>query len=61
VAGFPGVPPANVWPGILGRERFQYEGLLIWTCFRCPSHFSLAVAFSIQGDHFRRTGAALEL
>jgi len=52
---------ANVRLGILGRERFQYWGLLIWTCFRCPSHFSLAVALSIYGYHFRRTCAAQEL
>jgi radical SAM superfamily enzyme YgiQ (UPF0313 family) len=52
---------ANVRLGILGRERFQYWGLLIWTCFRCPAHFSLAVELSIYGYHFRRTCAALEL
>jgi radical SAM superfamily enzyme YgiQ (UPF0313 family) len=52
---------ANVRLGILGRERFQYWSLLIWTCCRCPSHFSLAVALSIYGYHFRRTCAVLKL
>jgi radical SAM superfamily enzyme YgiQ (UPF0313 family) len=52
---------ANVRLGILGRERFQYWGLLIWTCCRCPAHFPLAVELSIYGYHFRRTCAALEL
>jgi hypothetical protein len=52
---------ANVRLGILGRERFQYWDLLIWTCCRCPSLFSLAVALSIHDCHFRRTCAAQEL
>lgn len=46
---------ANVRLGILGRERFQYWRLLIWTFFRCPSHFPLAVTLSIYGYHFRKT------
>lgn len=46
---------ANVRLGIIGRERFHYWGLLIWTFFRRPAHFPLAVTFSIYGYHFRKT------
>jgi hypothetical protein len=52
---------ANVRLGIFGRERFQYWGLLIWTVFRRPSHFSLAVGLSIYGYHFRKTCRVLGL
>jgi radical SAM superfamily enzyme YgiQ (UPF0313 family) len=52
---------ANVRLGILGRERFQYWGLLIWTFFRRPSHFPLAVTLSIYGYHFRKTCRGLGL
>ena len=52
---------ANVRLGIFGRERFHYWGLLIWTFFRRPSHFSLAVALSIYGYHFRKTCRVLGL
>ena len=41
--------------GILGKERFHYWNLLIWTTFRCPTHFPLAVNLSIIGFHFRKT------
>jgi len=40
--------------GILGRERFQYWKLLLWTIFRRPRMFPLAVTFAIYGHHFRR-------
>jgi hypothetical protein len=40
--------------GILGRERFQYWGLLLWTLFRRPRLFPEAVAFTIYGYHFRK-------
>jgi radical SAM superfamily enzyme YgiQ (UPF0313 family) len=52
---------ANVRLGILGRERFHYWGLLLWTFFRRPSHFHLAVTLSIYGHHFRKTCAAMRL
>jgi len=52
---------ANVRLGIIGRERFQYWGLLIWTFFRRPSLFSLAVGLSIYGYHFRKTCRVLGL
>jgi radical SAM superfamily enzyme YgiQ (UPF0313 family) len=51
---------ANVRLGIFGRERFHYWALLLWTFFRRPSHFSLAVSFSIYGHHFRKTCRGLE-
>ncbi len=50
---------ANVRLGLLGRERFHYWRLLIWTCFRCPAHLSLAVTLSIYGHHFRKTSRGL--
>lgn len=46
---------ASVRLGILGRERFQYWGLLLWTLFRRRSQFQLAVTLSIYGYHFRKT------
>jgi radical SAM superfamily enzyme YgiQ (UPF0313 family) len=52
---------ANVRLGILGRERFQYWGLLLWTICRRPSHLSLAVTLSIYGHHFRETSRVLGL
>jgi radical SAM superfamily enzyme YgiQ (UPF0313 family) len=47
--------------GIVGRERFHYWGLLLWTCFRRPAHFPLAVTLSIYGHHFRKTCRVLGL
>jgi radical SAM superfamily enzyme YgiQ (UPF0313 family) len=52
---------ANVRLGILGRERFHYWGLLLWTFFRRPSQFSRAVTLSIYGHHFRKTCRGLGL
>jgi len=52
---------ANVRLGIIGRERFHYWGLLIWTFFRRPSQLSQAVTLSIYGHHFRKTCRVLGL
>lgn len=41
--------------GIVGRERLQYWKLLVWTIFRCPKQFAMAVTFAIHGFHFRKT------
>jgi len=41
--------------GILGRERWQYWKLLVWTYFRRRELFPLAVSMAICGYHFRRT------
>jgi radical SAM superfamily enzyme YgiQ (UPF0313 family) len=40
--------------GIIGRERFHYWGLLLWTSLRRPSLFSYAVTLAICGHHFRK-------
>jgi len=45
---------SNVRLGILGKERFQYWRLLLWTLFRRPELFSLAVTLAIHGHHFRK-------
>ncbi|MBN2790601.1 MAG: B12-binding domain-containing radical SAM protein [Candidatus Delongbacteria bacterium] len=44
----------SVWfIGIVDRSRFYYWRLLIWTIFRKPKFFSLAITYSIYGYHFR--------
>ena len=45
---------ANLRLGLLGRERFHYWRLLVWTIVCRPSHLSLAVTLSIYGHHFRK-------
>ena len=40
--------------GILGKERFQYWKILLWTLFRCPRLFPLTITFAIYGYHFRK-------
>jgi hypothetical protein len=40
--------------GILGRERFEYWRLLLWTLIRKPRQLPLAVTLTIYGHHFRR-------
>ena len=45
---------SNVRLGIFGKERFQYWRLLLWTLFRRPELFSLAVTLAIHGHHFRK-------
>ena len=40
--------------GILGKERFHYWGLIIWTLFTRPKKVPLALTFAIYGYHFRR-------
>jgi len=52
---------ANLRLGIFGCERFQYWGLLLWTSFRRPNLFPLAVTLSIYGHHFRKTCRVLGL
>ncbi len=52
---------ANIRLGVLGRERFHYWGLLLWTFFRRPSLFPMAVTLSIYGYHFRMTCRVLGL
>jgi radical SAM superfamily enzyme YgiQ (UPF0313 family) len=45
---------SNVRLGIFGKERFHYWSLLLWTLFRRPELFSLAITLAIQGHHFRK-------
>ena len=40
--------------GILGRERFEYWRLLLWTLARKPRLLTLAITLTIYGHHFRR-------
>ncbi len=40
--------------GIIGKERFQYWKLLIWTRFRRPKLMPLAITLAIYGHHFRK-------
>jgi radical SAM superfamily enzyme YgiQ (UPF0313 family) len=43
--------------GILGRERFQYWRLLLWSLVRRPRSFALAVSCAIYGFHYRKVFA----
>jgi radical SAM superfamily enzyme YgiQ (UPF0313 family) len=40
--------------GIIGRERFHFWKLLLWTLFHRPRLFENAVTFAIYGYHFRK-------
>jgi radical SAM superfamily enzyme YgiQ (UPF0313 family) len=40
--------------GLVGKERFQYWRLLLWTAFSRPRLLSQAVTLSIYGFHFRK-------
>jgi Fe-S oxidoreductase len=40
--------------GIRGAERVHYWRLLLWTLFRRPRSFPMAVTLAIYGFHFRR-------
>jgi radical SAM superfamily enzyme YgiQ (UPF0313 family) len=40
--------------GIMGKKRRYYWYLLLWSLFRKPEVFSLAVTYNIQGYHFRK-------
>ena len=39
--------------GIVGQERFRYQGFLIWTLFRNPRAFPTAIVLAISGYHLR--------
>ena len=39
---------------VVGEERFLYPGLLLWTVFKKPRAFPLAIVLAISGYHFRR-------
>jgi radical SAM superfamily enzyme YgiQ (UPF0313 family) len=40
--------------GLVGKERFQYWKLLLWTTFRRPRLLTQAVTLAIYGFHFRK-------
>ena len=40
--------------GIIGKERYQYWRLLVWTLVRKPKLLPLAVTFAIYGYHYRK-------
>jgi radical SAM superfamily enzyme YgiQ (UPF0313 family) len=40
--------------GIVGRERLEYWRLFMWTIFRRPKLFPLAITLAIYGYHFRQ-------
>lgn len=40
--------------GILGKERFHYWHLILWTLTRRPSQLALAITLSIYGYHYRK-------
>ena len=40
--------------GILGKERVHYWKLILWTLFRRPQLFALAITLAIYGYHFRQ-------
>lgn len=40
--------------GIVGEERIYYWKLFLWTLFRKPQLFSLAILFAIYGFHFKK-------
>ncbi len=40
--------------GVMGKERFRYWQLMLWTLIRRPRKLSLAVTLSIYGHHYRK-------
>ena len=45
--------------GIVGKERAQYWKLFLWTLFRRPELFPLAITIAIYGYHFRQITEAM--
>jgi hypothetical protein len=39
---------------VIGKERFQYWKMLIWTFFNRQQALPLAVTLAIYGHHFRK-------
>jgi radical SAM superfamily enzyme YgiQ (UPF0313 family) len=40
--------------GVIGEERIYYWKLFLWSLFRKPQLFSLAILFTIYGFHFKK-------
>lgn len=47
-------PKSLVVLGVKDRARWQYWKILLWSLFRRPSLFPMAVTFAIYGFHFRK-------
>ncbi len=53
---------SQVWPlfrslyylGMVGKERFRYPGLLLWTLLRRPRALPIAFGLAVYGYHFRK-------
>jgi hypothetical protein len=45
--------------GFAGKERLQYWKLFLWTLFRRPRSFPLAIRFAIYGYHFRKISQSI--
>jgi hypothetical protein len=43
-----------VYIGILSRDRIHFWKLFVWSLFRRPKLFPLAITYSIYGYHFRK-------
>ncbi len=48
------LPRSIIRLGILDKERVYYWKLFLWTLFRKPRLFPMAITFSIYGYHFRQ-------
>jgi len=46
--------------GVIGEERMYYWKLFLWSLFRRPQLFSLAILFTIYGFHFRKVSNSFE-
>ena len=49
-----GVLRSSMRLGIIGKERFQYWKILLWTVFHRPELFPLTITLAIYGHHFRK-------
>ena len=45
--------------GVVGKERLYYWRLFLWTLFRKPRLFSLAILYTIYGFHFRKISTSI--
>jgi len=45
--------------GVLGRERFQFWKLFVWSLVRRPRLFPLAITLAIYGFHFRKVAESI--
>ena len=50
---------ASLRLGIIGRGRFHYWGLLLWTLLRRPRLLATAITLAIYGFHFRKCSEAV--